>query len=135
MLQNRFNRIKKSLIYYYFFFKYYILLCCKFSPGNKYVLIGCGVREKPANTSHPVVSIYEPCIGEGMIHSNTITNKDDDVNIARFHPWLGFVYGTMEGKIRVICPQRKVKKGDEDGAEKLDRESGVGGGFGFGCVS
>jgi activator-of-BECN1-regulated-autophagy protein 1 len=42
-----------------------------------------------------------------MTHVSTMLSGDDDVNIARFHPESGhgFVYGTKQGRVRVLSPQ------------------------------
>ena len=108
--------------------------CVKFSPSTNFCLIGYGVREplNGRDTFHPVTSIYRlrattPTIPRnggggaadsarlvgngGHTHSNhnmcqvsTMLSKEDDVNIARFHPdsGHGFVYGTKQGRVRVV---------------------------------
>eukprot|EP00592_Proboscia_alata_P008706 CAMPEP_0194358580 /NCGR_PEP_ID=MMETSP0174-20130528/5727_1 /TAXON_ID=216777 /ORGANISM="Proboscia alata, Strain PI-D3" /LENGTH=792 /DNA_ID=CAMNT_0039128923 /DNA_START=48 /DNA_END=2423 /DNA_ORIENTATION=- len=42
-----------------------------------------------------------------MANVNTLSNLMDDVNIARFHPdsGHGFVYGTKQGKVRLLSPK------------------------------
>ena len=37
--------------------------------------------------------------------TSSLTSVDDDVNIARFHPESGhgFVYGTKQGRVRVLA--------------------------------
>lgn len=88
--------------------------CVKFSPSAEFCLLGYGVRENapenaaggPAETHyHPVTSIYR--IRGGMTHITTMLSGDDDVNIARFHPESGhgFVYGTKQGRLRVLAPR------------------------------
>ena len=82
--------------------------CVKLSPSSEYVLLGYGVRENipsvddGGETRHPVTSLYN--VKKGMKHVCTLTCGDDDVNIARFHPESGhgFVYGTKQGRVRVL---------------------------------
>ena len=54
---------------------------------------------------HPVTAIYR--IRGGMTHVTTMLSGEDDVNIARFHPESahGFVYGTKQGRLRVLGPR------------------------------
>lgn len=85
--------------------------CVKLSPTAEYCLLGYGVRENiqvsdddPAGeVRHPVTSLYN--VKRGMKHVCTLTCADDDVNIARFHPESGhgFVYGTKQGRVRVLA--------------------------------
>lgn len=80
--------------------------CVKLSPTAEYCLLGYGVRESMENggeVRHPVTSIYN--VKKGMQHVCTLTCADDDVNIARFHPESGhgFVYGTKQGRVRVLA--------------------------------
>lgn len=51
---------------------------------------------------HPVTALYR--VRGGMRHVSTMLSGDDDVNIARFHPdsGYGFVYGTKQGRVRVL---------------------------------
>ena len=95
--------------------------CVKFSPSCDYLLIGYGVRDpvpqqnNPNGSTdgsatnhppyHPVTALYR-CRG-GMEHVSTMLSSDDDVNIARFHPLSGsgFVYGTKQGRVRVLGPR------------------------------
>lgn len=80
--------------------------CVKFSPSADFCLLGYGVRE-PAegDEHHPVTALYR--IRGGMSHVSTMLSGDDDVNIARFHPdsGYGFVYGTKQGRVRVLSPR------------------------------
>ena len=80
--------------------------CVKFSPSTDFCLLGYGVRE-PAegDDHHPVTALYR--IRGGMTHVSTMLSGDDDVNIARFHPdsGYGFVYGTKQGRVRVLSPR------------------------------
>jgi len=80
--------------------------CVKFSPSADFCLLGYGVRE-PAegDEHHPVTALYR--IRGGMTHLSTMLSGDDDVNIARFHPdsGYGFVYGTKQGRVRVLSPR------------------------------
>ena len=77
--------------------------CVKFSPLAKYCLLGYGVREAHARDGEPhrVTALYQV---EGMLNVATLTSTRDDVNIARFHPvsGQGFVYGTKQGRVRVL---------------------------------
>ena len=83
--------------------------CVKLSPSAEYCLLGYGVRENIPSVHeyeelrHPVTSLYN--IKKGMKHVCTLTCADDDVNIARFHPESGhgFVYGTKQGRVRVLA--------------------------------
>ncbi|KAL3932203.1 MAG: hypothetical protein SGARI_004027, partial [Bacillariaceae sp.] len=84
--------------------------CVKFSPSTDFCLIGYGVREpvmedQSGNQYHPVTALYR--IRGGMTHVSTMLSGDDDVNIARFHPdsGYGFVYGTKQGRVRVMSPR------------------------------
>jgi hypothetical protein len=102
--------------------------CVKFSPCTEFCLIGYGVREPhveppPTTTGetvdgtnnvppqhppyHPVTAMYQVNMGGKMKHVSTMLSGDDDVNIARFHPdsGYGFVYGTKQGRIRVLGPR------------------------------
>jgi hypothetical protein len=80
--------------------------CVKFSPSADFCLFGYGVRE-PAEGGqhHPVTALYR--VVGGMTHISTMLSGDDDVNIARFHPdsGYGFVYGTKQGRVRVLSPR------------------------------
>jgi WD40 repeat protein len=83
--------------------------CVKLSPSAEYCLLGYGVRESIPSVDgldedrHPVTSLYN--VKKGMKHISTLTSVDDDVNIARFHPESGhgFVYGTKQGRVRVLA--------------------------------
>ncbi len=83
--------------------------CVKLSPSAEYCLLGYGVREYIPSVNeyeeqrHPVTSLYN--VKRGMKHVCTLTCADDDVNIARFHPESGhgFVYGTKQGRVRVLA--------------------------------
>jgi hypothetical protein len=82
--------------------------CVKFSPSTDFCLIGYGVREPVAESGgqyHPVTALYR--VRGGMTHVSTMLSGDDDVNIARFHPdpGYGFVYGTKQGRVRVLSPR------------------------------
>jgi len=83
--------------------------CVKFSPSTDFCLIGYGVREplmmEGGGSFHPVTAIYR--LRGGMSHMSTMLSADDDVNIARFHPdsGYGFVYGTKQGRVRVLGPR------------------------------
>ena len=92
--------------------------CVKFSPCTDFCLIGYGVREPhveddnakdpPAHPPyHPVTAMYKVNKGGIMKHVSTMLSGDDDVNIARFHPdsGYGFVYGTKQGRIRILGPR------------------------------
>lgn len=104
--------------------------CVKFSPSAEYCLLGYGVRENTssggagASRYHPVTALYGLNRGQGddrvdgpsqnsdasqsqLVHVTTMLSSDDDVNIARFHPesGYGFVYGTKQGRVRVLGPR------------------------------
>ncbi len=83
--------------------------CVKLSPSAEYCLLGYGVRESIQSVyehqelRHPVTSLYN--VKKGMQHVCTLTCANDDVNIARFHPesGQGYVYGTKQGRVRVLA--------------------------------
>jgi len=83
--------------------------CVKFSPSAEFCLLGYGVREQGQNAFglpyHPVNALYR--VQGGMTQVATMLSGDDDVNIARFHPesGVGFVYGTKQGRVRVLGPR------------------------------
>lgn len=83
--------------------------CVKFSPSAEFCLLGYGVREHATQPHgpryHPVTALYR--IRGGISHISTMLSSDDDVNIARFHPnsGQGFVYGTKQGRVRVLSPR------------------------------
>jgi hypothetical protein len=80
--------------------------CVKFSPSTDFCLIGYGVREPEGGGKfHPVTALYR--IRGGMTHISTMLSEIDDVNIARFHPdsGHGFVYGTKQGRVRILSPR------------------------------
>jgi activator-of-BECN1-regulated-autophagy protein 1 len=80
--------------------------CVKFSPSAEYCLLGYGVREQGQSLPyHPVNSLYR--VKGGMTQVASMLSKNDDVNIARFHPHsgVGFVYGTKQGRVRVLAPR------------------------------
>jgi len=83
--------------------------CVKFSPSAEFCLLGYGVREHATQPHgqqyHPVTALYR--VRGGISHIATMLSSDDDVNIARFHPQSGqgFVYGTKQGRVRVLSPR------------------------------
>ena len=83
------------------------ITCVKFSPSADFCLIGYGVREPliGGGNLHPVTAVYR--VRGGMEPVSTMLSGDDDVNIARFHPDSGhsFVYGTKQGRVRVLSPR------------------------------
>jgi len=82
--------------------------CVKFSPSAEFCLLGYGVRENAQpiveHNYHPVSAVYR--VSGGMKHIVTMLSEEDDVNIATFHPESGhgFVYGTKQGRVRVLSP-------------------------------
>lgn len=80
--------------------------CVKYSPSAEFCLLGYGVRESTQNaeghSQHPVTALYR--VRGGMTRVSAMLSCDDDVNIARFHPdsGVGFVYGTKQGRVRVL---------------------------------
>lgn len=80
--------------------------CVKYSPSAEFCMIGYGVRESMQTTEgqphHPVTTMYR--VRGGMTQVATMLSREDDVNIARFHPdsGVGFVYGTKQGRVRVL---------------------------------
>lgn len=60
------------------------------------------LEEEPC---HSVTGLYR--IRGGMTHVSSMMSQDDDVNIARFHPHSGhgFVYGTKQGRVRILSPK------------------------------
>lgn len=108
--------------------------CVKFSPSAEYCLLGYGVRETTTAGGdasgnaryHPVAALYGfdrgnsgggddvrgwqrngALSGFQLVKVTTMLSADDDVNIARFHPesGYGFVYGTKQGRVRVLSPR------------------------------
>jgi activator-of-BECN1-regulated-autophagy protein 1 len=81
--------------------------CVKFSPSTDFCILGYGVREPLSEDGryHPVTALYR--VRGGMTHISTMLSAGDDVNIARFHPdsGYGFVYGTKQGRVRVLSPR------------------------------
>ena len=83
--------------------------CVKFSPSAEFCLLGYGVREQGQNAFgspyHPVNALYR--VRGGMTQVATMLSDNDDVNIARFHPdsGVGFVYGTKQGRVRMLGPR------------------------------
>ena len=82
--------------------------CVKFSPSADFCLIGYGIRDPMAgggSNFHPVTAVFR--VRGGMDHVSTMLSGDDDVNIARFHPDSGhsFIYGTKQGRVRVLSPR------------------------------
>jgi len=83
--------------------------CVKFSPSTQYCLLGYGVRENEDSASdrppHQVTSLFR--VRGGMKHMVSLLSLHDDVNIARFHPESGhgFVYGTKQGRVRILSPK------------------------------
>jgi hypothetical protein len=84
--------------------------CVKFAPSADFCLLGYGVREPMSpegepSQFHPVTALYR--VRGGMTLLSTMLSGDDDVNIARFHPdsGYGFVYGTKQGRVRVLSPR------------------------------
>ena len=83
--------------------------CVKFSPSSNYCLLGYGVRENEDNVGerppHQVTSLFR--VQGRMKHLVSLMSLSDDVNIARFHPdsGHGFVYGTKQGRVRVLAPK------------------------------
>ena len=84
------------------------ITCVKFSPSADFCLIGYGVRDpvtSGGSNFHPVTAVFR--VRGGMDHVSTMLSGDDDVNIARFHPDSGhsFIYGTKQGRVRVLGPR------------------------------
>ena len=79
----------------------------KLSPTGRYALIGYGVRNRGVVEDHPhslvaceVIDIME----KGIKTVSVMSDNDDEVNIAQFHPapGSGILYGTKKGKVRVF---------------------------------
>jgi hypothetical protein len=79
--------------------------------------------------THPVLSFYKPTHRGTIEHVNTVHSEDDDVNIAGWHPHsFGVVYGTKEGRVRVIdAVADRVAAGGETHS-LTDSRGGSGGG-------
>ncbi|CAN0248292.1 unnamed protein product, partial [Phaeothamnion confervicola] len=88
----------------------------KLSPSSAFAILGCGVRDAvrpgapdyvagagdPASARpHPVSFIYRT---SDMRLVHTVQSVQDDVNVARFHPepGFGFMYGTKQGRVRML---------------------------------
>jgi len=82
----------------------------KVSPTGHHLLLGCGVRDQLRQQSpdqpgqanrYPVTFVYDvpffSLVGERY-------EEEDDVNIAKFHPspGEGYIYGTKQGRIRIM---------------------------------
>jgi len=81
----------------------------KLSPTGRYVLIGYGVRStegivedhKQRDAACEIIDIQDPSLQTKAV----MCDRDDEVNIAQFHPLPGHgvVYGTKRGKIRTFA--------------------------------
>ena len=75
----------------------------KLSPSNKYCLIGFGVRTEGVVYGHSKSDVACEIIDLFTMSTTCIlTDAEDEVNIAQFHPLAGngILYGTKKGKIR-----------------------------------
>ncbi len=107
----------------------------KLSGSGRLVLLGYGVRDSyGAAAPHPVLDVFDA--SKGLAPVTTVrTRVDEDVNIARFHPFSaqGFLYGTKQGRLRVFMPggsgECRVRRGpglvdahDDDEEEEEEEE-------------
>eukprot|EP01036_Dinobryon_divergens_P027952 gene27954-36820_t len=78
----------------------------KLSPTCRYALVGYGVRLDGEVQDHPEKNVA--CEVVSLLQSTnlktvaTMSDKEDEVNVAQFHPHAGrgIVYGTKKGKVR-----------------------------------
>lgn len=81
---------------------------CKLSPTSRYALIGYGVRNQGKVEDHPTHDLVSceamDVTHPDMVSVNVISDHEDEVNIAQFHPvaGLGLLYGTKKGRVRVF---------------------------------
>ena len=83
----------------------------KFSPSSEHVLVGYGVRtgaERAGQTL--VVAMFRSNLRTRTIDMvQGVKSQEDDLNIALFHPRIGFIYGTKRGCIRCVDVERRTK--------------------------
>jgi activating molecule in BECN1-regulated autophagy protein 1 len=75
----------------------------KLSPSNKCCMIGFGVRTEGVVYGHAQSDVACEIITLADMRTTcTLTDSEDEVNIAQFHPvpGNGILYGTKKGRIR-----------------------------------
>ena len=82
----------------------------KFSPSSEHVLVGYGVRTGAERAGQSlVVAMFRPDLRVGSIKMvQGVKSSEDDLNIALFHPSVGFIYGTKRGCIRCVDMERRT---------------------------
>ncbi|CAK9140842.1 unnamed protein product [Ilex paraguariensis] len=88
------------------------LTSIQFSPTSEHILLAYGRRHGSllksivinGETSVPIYTVLEVYRGSDMELVRALTSAEDEVNVACFHPLAGggLVYGTKEGKLRVL---------------------------------
>lgn len=80
----------------------------RMSSTCRYIMLGFGVRRDGLVVGHrepKAVCEIMSLISEDLDSVCTITDDEDEVNIAQFHPspGVGVVYGTKRGKVRILA--------------------------------
>lgn len=80
----------------------------KFSPLARYALVGYGVRREGFVEDHPEPTVACELLSvcdDHLPSVSMVSDKEDVVNIAQFHPLSGrgLLYGTKRGKVRIFC--------------------------------
>ncbi|KAI3979576.1 hypothetical protein MKX01_001768 [Papaver californicum] len=88
------------------------LTSIRFSPTSEHILLAYGRRHGSllrslvidAKTAMPIYTILEVYRVSNMELVRVLTSAEDEVNVACFHPLVGggLVYGTKEGKLRIL---------------------------------
>lgn len=98
----------------------------KLSPSNKCCMIGFGVRTEGVVFGHTKSDVACEIIDlSNMLTTCILTDDEDEVNIAQFHPIAGngILYGTKKGRIRKYQRSSQLSMSDdeeEDGDEVVD---------------
>ena len=81
----------------------------KFSPSSEHVLVGYGVRTGAERAGQSlVVAMFRPDPRQSIKMVQGVKSSEDDLNIALFHPSVGFIYGTKRGCIRCVDMERRT---------------------------
>jgi len=77
----------------------------RFSPTQELIVLGYGLRlDRDAPTEmHRIAALYRTSPGDDeIVFERSIEHADDDINIATFHPQVGYgiFYGTRQGSLR-----------------------------------
>ncbi|XP_047312399.1 uncharacterized protein LOC124915680 [Impatiens glandulifera] len=92
------------------------LTSIQFSPMSEHLLLAYGRRHSSllksvvidGETTIPIYTILEVYRVSDMKLVRVLSSAEDEVNVACFHPLVGngFVYGTKEGKLRILQCER-----------------------------